>query len=48
MIVRDDLDQPLGAIARRGFRLIGPTVRDGAIVYDDIASSADLPAGVDG
>ena len=45
VIVRDDLDQLLGAIARRGFRLIGPTVRDGAIVYDDIASSADLPAG---
>src|SRR5450755_2827732 len=45
VIVRDDLDQLLGAIARRGFRLIGPTVRDGAIVYDDISSSADLPAG---
>jgi ferredoxin len=45
VIVRDDLDQLLGAIARRGFRLIGPTVRDGAIVYDDIASSSDLPAG---
>jgi len=39
------LDQLLDAITRRGFRLIGPTVRDGAIVYDEIASSADLPAG---
>jgi sulfhydrogenase subunit beta (sulfur reductase) len=45
VIVRDDLDQLLGAITRRGFRLIGPPARDGAIVYDDIASSADLPAG---
>ena len=45
MIARDDLDQLLTAIARRGFRLIGPTLRDGAIVYDDIASAADLPAG---
>ena len=45
IIARDDLDQLLAAIARRGFRLIGPTVRDGAIVYDDISSSADLPAG---
>ena len=45
VIERDDLDQLLTAIARRGFRLIGPTVRDGAIVYDDISSSADLPAG---
>ncbi len=45
VIARADLDQLLTAIARRGFRLIGPTARDGAIVYDDIASSADLPAG---
>ena len=29
VIVRDDLDQLFGAITRRGFRLIGPTVRDG-------------------
>ena len=45
VIARADLDQLLAAIARRGFRLIGPTVRDGVIVYDDISSSSDLPAG---
>ena len=45
MIARADLDELLGAIARHGFRLIGPTLRDGAIIYDDIASAADLPAG---
>ena len=45
VIARADLDHLLGAIARRGFRLIGPTVRDNAIVYDDIWTSADLPAG---
>src|SRR5512142_1697107 len=45
MIARDDLDQLLTAIERRGFRLIGPTVRDAAIVYDDIDSIADLPRG---
>jgi ferredoxin len=39
------LDQLLDAIKRRGFRLIGPVVRDGAICYDDIASAADLPSG---
>lgn len=39
------LDRLLGALGRRGFRLIGPVVRDGAIVYDDIAAAADLPAG---
>ena len=25
--------------------MVGPTVRDGAIVYDEISSSADLPVG---
>jgi sulfhydrogenase subunit beta (sulfur reductase) len=35
----------LDALRRRGYRLVGPTIRDGAIVYDDIASLADLPAG---
>ena len=45
VMARSHLDQLLGAITRRGFRLIGPTVRDGAIVYDEISSSADLPAG---
>ncbi len=38
-------DQLLAAIRRRGFRLVGPVVRDGAICYDDIGSVADLPAG---
>jgi ferredoxin len=42
---RSNLDELLGAIRRRGFRLIGPVVTDGAICYDDIASTADLPAG---
>jgi len=45
VMARGQLDQLLDAITGRGFRLIGPTVRDGAIVYDEIASSADLPAG---
>jgi sulfhydrogenase subunit beta (sulfur reductase) len=41
----DALDQLLDAVKRRGFRLIGPVIRDGAICYDDIASAADLPRG---
>jgi ferredoxin len=40
-----DLDQLLDAIRLRGFRLVGPVLRDGAICYDDIDSAADLPAG---
>ena len=45
VVDRDGLDQLLAAIRRRGFRLIGPVVADGAICYGDIESSADLPAG---
>jgi sulfhydrogenase subunit beta (sulfur reductase) len=35
----------LQAITSKGFQVIGPTVRDGAIVYDRIASVSELPAG---
>jgi ferredoxin len=35
----------LGALLRRGYRVIGPTLRDAAIVYDDISSVDDLPRG---
>ena len=45
VLARGHLDELLDAITRRGFRLIGPTVRDGAIVYDEISPSAALPAG---
>jgi ferredoxin len=33
------------ALRADGFRLVGPTRRDGAIVYDDIAALDDLPRG---
>lgn len=39
------LDALLSALKRRGFRPVGPVVRDGAIVYDELNSAADLPAG---
>ncbi len=39
------LQQLLDALARKGYRVIGPTVRDGAIIYDDLRSTADLPIG---
>lgn len=42
---RNVIDALFEAIKRRGFALVGPTVRDGAIVYDAIGSSADLPVG---
>jgi sulfhydrogenase subunit beta (sulfur reductase) len=44
-IDRDGLQALVGALAARGYRVIGPTVRDGAIVYDNIATIAELPIG---
>ncbi|MDR7400183.1 MAG: 4Fe-4S dicluster domain-containing protein [Armatimonadota bacterium] len=41
-----DLTQLLDALARRGYVLVGPTVREAAIVYDRIRSAADLPVGL--
>ncbi|HLA79744.1 MAG TPA: 4Fe-4S dicluster domain-containing protein [Vicinamibacteria bacterium] len=32
-------------LQKRGYAVVGPTLRDGAIVYDEIGSPADLPAG---
>jgi ferredoxin len=39
------LDGLLNALAARGYRVVGPKLRDQAIVYDDIEGVADLPAG---
>jgi ferredoxin len=44
-ISRQALQALIDALASRGYRVLGPTLRDGAIVYDDVASLADLPAG---
>ena len=44
-ISRDGLQQLIEALAARGYAVIGPTVRDGAIVYDRISGVGDLPAG---
>jgi len=33
------------ALVRRGYAVVAPTVRDGAIVYDQVESVHDLPAG---
>jgi ferredoxin len=45
VIDRESLDALLGALSGRGYKLIGPTVRQRAVVYDEIATSADLPVG---
>ena len=42
---RDGLEALIAALAARGFEVVGPTLRDDAIVYDKIAKVADLPVG---
>jgi formate hydrogenlyase subunit 6/NADH:ubiquinone oxidoreductase subunit I len=41
----DQLGKLIDALVRKGYEVIGPRLRDGAIVYDEVASVHDLPAG---
>lgn len=42
---RGAVDTLIAVLKQREFRVIGPTIRDGAIVYDELTSTADLPVG---
>src|SRR5712691_8968222 len=39
------LDQLIQALRGLGYAVIGPTIREGAIVYEELGGAADLPAG---
>jgi ferredoxin len=45
VLERAELARLFHALAGRGYRIIGPTLRDGAIVYDDLAAPEQLPEG---
>ena len=45
IVSASEVGELIKVLARRGYKVVGPTVRDGAIVYDAIESAADLPAG---
>jgi ferredoxin len=45
-LARADLEQLLTALDEAGYELIGPTVRQGAIAFERIATVADLPIGL--
>ena len=45
ILPRPGLDDLFAALVADGFTLVGPTLRDGAIDYQEIGGSADLPAG---
>jgi ferredoxin len=45
IIEQEGFTQLLVVLQKRGYSLIGPTIRDSTIVYDQINSSAELPKG---
>jgi sulfhydrogenase subunit beta (sulfur reductase) len=45
LLTPEGLEELFSVLRRRGYRLVGPTVTDGAIVYGEIESPADLPVG---
>jgi formate hydrogenlyase subunit 6/NADH:ubiquinone oxidoreductase subunit I len=44
-IERHYFQRLLDSLVERGYRLVGPTIRDGAIVYDQLRAVTDLPIG---
>jgi sulfhydrogenase subunit beta (sulfur reductase) len=42
---RESLQTLFDALVGRGYKVLGPTLREGAIVYDELTSISDLPAG---
>jgi ferredoxin len=42
----DGLGALFGVLRRAGYRVVGPTVRDAAIMLDELSSPGDLPVGV--
>ena len=42
---QEQLQTLFTVLQKRGYQLVGPTIRDGAIAYDELNSTADLPVG---
>ena len=45
VIAAPDLQHLLAALTQQGYRLVGPTLEDGQLLYGDLTSAADLPRG---
>jgi sulfhydrogenase subunit beta (sulfur reductase) len=45
VLAASELEALISLLVRKGYEVIGPTVRDGAIVYDHVESVDDVPAG---
>lgn len=46
IVSRSGLDELIAVLVAQGRRVVGPRLGDGAVVYDRIASTADLPVGI--
>lgn len=44
-LAAEDLGQLIQTLRARGYCVVGPTIRQGAVVYDEILSPEDLPRG---
>jgi sulfhydrogenase subunit beta (sulfur reductase) len=45
IIERANLNRMLECLQQRGYQVIGPIMRDGVIVYEEVSSAADFPEG---
>jgi sulfhydrogenase subunit beta (sulfur reductase) len=45
VVEREHFDSLFEALRGRGYEVVGPTVREGAIAYDQVSSATDLPCG---
>jgi ferredoxin len=45
ILARRSFQPMFDELKQRGYRVVGPTVRDGAIIFDEITSASELPAG---
>jgi len=45
VLAASELGKLIAALVQKGYAVVGPTVRDGAIVYDAIESEKELPRG---
>lgn len=45
VVERENIQQLFVTLTSKGYQVVGPTIRDNAIVYDTLASVADLPVG---
>ena len=45
IVARKDLQQLLDVLAQKEYQLIGPTINEGAIVYDQVSRVEDFPIG---